>query len=300
MKRKKTTTMPNTVFKQQVGNTTVSFVRGGIFSPVVKSPKRPQDDIIFKNHWAKLTILKKYNRITQVHINILDCIMASAAKINKGFVKMNNGEIRLFFEPYAVLKMLEQKGKNYEWLRGKLDDLVSTLIEIETDKNTTHEGMLHFHRWSKTPNPNAIKKTSRFKSGGGYYYVAVINPGFANFFNVEINMNYIKILPYIIRLHNGLLQAFVRFCISHNELNMPFIDVLHNIRAEISDDRQRQRTIKKINDNVELLYDKFKIKLENGIVYHRHADIEGIYFISPETSADKGVGEKKQPESIEK
>ncbi|MHB1546728.1 MAG: hypothetical protein ACYCV8_08750, partial [bacterium] len=145
--------MKNTDFK--ISNTTVSIVRSGIFAPTLKATKTDRD-IIFENNWGKLKILKKYNQLTQTHINILDSIFANAAEIRK----FETGEIGIKFGINKVLKTLGQTGTNYEWLQRKLDDLISTVVEIETKNNVTHEGILHYARWSKTPNPNALKKNT--------------------------------------------------------------------------------------------------------------------------------------------
>jgi hypothetical protein len=275
--------MNNLEFKnknEKYGNTTISFIRCAIFAPTLKSVKNK--DIIFENAWGKLKILKRYNKLTQMHINVLDAIMDNKAVI----IKLPNGEIAVKFIPYAVLKMLgQEKNKNYKWLQQKLDDLISTVIEVETKDNVTHEGILHKARWSKTKILNFNTQNVGLKGNQehfGYYYVIVFNAEFAKFFDIEINLNYKKILPDIINIKSGILQAFVRFCISHNELNMTLDDVLKNIRAfDGITERQRQRIKKGIKYNIALLWDKFKIRIkENGIVMHDHNDIDGVYFLN--------------------
>ncbi|MCL4428136.1 MAG: hypothetical protein M1276_03975 [Deltaproteobacteria bacterium] len=282
--------MKNTDFK--ISNTTVSIVRSGIFAPTLKATKTDRD-IIFENNWGKLKILKKYNQLTQTHINILDSIFANAAEIRK----FETGEIGIKFGINKVLKTLGQTGTNYEWLQRKLDDLISTVVEIETKNNVTHEGILHYARWSKTPNPNALKKNTSglkyYKKGScGYYYSIVFNTEFTRFFDIEINLNYLKILPEILNLKSGVLQAFVRFCISHNELNMQLSEILGNIRVlEGATDRRRRQIIKEVKDNAALLYEKFKIKIDkNNIVKYKHKNATGIYFLAP--------GKDKKKETI--
>ena len=263
-------------------NTTISVVRSGIFAPTRKAVKTDKD-IVFENHWGKLKILKKYNQLTQTHVNILDSIFAHAAEI----IRIGEtGEVAIKFEISKVLKTLGQSGTNYEWFQEKLDDLISTVIEIETKNNIVHEGILHYARWSKTPNPNSQKFNASNlrnykKESSGYYYSIVFNAGFTRFFDIETNLNYLEILPDILNLKSGVLQACVRFCISHNELNMNLSEVLRNIRAlDGATDRRRRQIIKEIKDNAALLRKNFKIEIDkNNVVKYRHQKTAGIYFL---------------------
>ena len=260
-------------------NTTVSIVRSAMFAPTLKRNKNKGQDIVFKNNWASLKIPAKYNHLTQVHLNILDLMFANAKEI----IKLKNGEIIIKFSVWKILKALGQDGYNYKWLKDKLDDLQTTLTVLKTKDYELHETVLHFHKWTKTVNPDSPK--SCFTDDYGKLYGVCLNSSFVKFFDIDVNLSYIKILPDILSLKSGVLQAFVRFCISHNKLNMKLIDILTSIRAfdDNITNRTKERILKKINDNANILFNKFQIKIENGIVYYDHSNTDKVYFLTNHT-----------------
>lgn len=261
-------------------NTTVSIVRSAMFAPTLKRNKNKGQDIIFRNNWAELKISGKYNNLTQTHLNILDLMFANAKEI----IKLINGELVIKFSVWKILKALGQNGYNYQWLKDKLDDLQTTLTVLKTKDYELHETVLHFHKWTKTPNPDSPKNCLNNNDYGKLYGVC-FNSSFVKFFGIDINLNYIQILPDILSLKTGVLQAFVRFIISHDKLNMKLADVLLNIRAidNTITKRAEQYIFKNIYDNKNILLEKFKIKIENGIVYYDHSDTDKVYFLTNHT-----------------
>ena len=251
-----------------------------MFTPTIKRNKSKGQDITFQNQWASLKIPAKYNHLTQVHLNILDLIFANATET----LKLQNGELVVKFSVWKILKALGQMGYNYEWLKDKLDDLQTTLTILKTKNYELHETILHFHKWTKTANPDSPKNCFNNDNYGKLYGVC-FNSSFVKFFDIDVNLSYIKILPDILSLKSGVLQAFVRFVISHDKLNMKLIDVLMSIRA--FDDnittRTKERILKKINDNANILFSKFQIKIENGIVYYDHSNTDKVYFLNNHT-----------------
>jgi hypothetical protein len=263
----------------KTGNTTVSVVRSAMFAPTLKRNRNKGQDIIFQNSWASLKVPSKYNHLTQTHLNILDLIFANATES----IKLLNGELVLKFNVWKILKALGQTGYNYEWLKDKLDDLQTTLTILKTKDYELHETIIHFHKWTKTPNDNIQKKGfTKDKNEFGNLYGVCFNSSFVKFFNIDVNLNYVKILPDILALPSGVLQAFVRFCISHDKLNMKLTDILINIRAidNIISERTKERIIKGINDNSNILFEKFKIQIKDGIVYYDHSNADSIYFLT--------------------
>ena len=260
-------------------NTTVSIVRSAMFAPTLKRNKNKGQDIVFKNNWASLKIPAKYNHLTQTHLNILDLIFANATET----LKLQNDELVVKFSVWKILKELGQSGQNYEWLKDKLDDLQTTLTILKTKDYELHETVLHFHKWTKTPNINAQK--NGFANKFGNLYGVCFNSSFVKFFDIDVNLSYIKILPDILSLKSGILQAFVRFVISHDKLNMKLSDVLLNIRAinNTITKRAEQYIFKNIYDNKNILLEKFKIKIENNIVYYDHSDTDKVYFLTNHT-----------------
>jgi len=270
--------------KKTVATTTVHQCRGGLFLPVKEFSRHFSGiDKPFENQWGRITLKKC--RLTQIHQNILESIIVSAEQIRK----LPDGRIAFLYSPARILRFMGVSSKNHTWLYDKLSDLLTTEIEIETDTFRTSGTLLFEKSESKVSIPGRFLPSGK---GDGIrvatrYQLVVFHPFFSRLFDVDVALHYQLLLPEILKLGHAVTQAVVRFCLSHDALNMSLSEVLTALGAisNITPERTRRRIVKHIRDEAETLKSKFGIhirKMEdghNGIFYRKHPK---VWFESPE------------------
>ncbi len=276
-------TRSQTGVKQTTATTTVHQCRGGLFLPVKGFSRHFSGiDKPFENQWGRITLKKC--RLTQTHQNILESIIVSAEQVRK----LSDGRIAFLYSPARILRFMGVSSKNHAWLYDKLSDLLTTEIEIEAATFRASGTILFEKAESKVAIPGRSLPSGK---GDGArieprYQLVVFHPFFSRLFDVDVALHYQRLLPDILELKHSVTQAVVRFCLSHDVLNMALDDVLAALGAisHVTPERTRRRIVKHIRDEAETLKKNFGIDIrkmedgQHGIFYRKHPK---VWFKSP-------------------
>ena len=257
-------------------STTARQCRGGVFLPFSKFRNKEPDKtiIVTENQWGKVTL--KRCRLTQTHQNILEAILANADEIREA----PDGRIGVRYSPGKVLKYLGVKTNNYSWLYDQLDDMLTTIIEIETTEWRAKGSMLYIAHDSKAgmgrmiPGKDGRRTEARFQT-------VIFHQFFKRLRLVDAAVHYQTLLPEILKLKHAVTQALVRFCLSHDQVNMGLADILTALGAirEETPLRTRQHISKQVRDEEGALDRDFGIsirKMEDGrkgVFYKKHPKV---------------------------
>ena len=226
----------------------------------------------------------KRGRLTQTHQNILDSIIVNAEATRK----LPDGKLAFLYSPAKVLRYMGITPKHHSWLYDKLSDFI-TEIEIETDTFRKSGSLLYQKGESKVPIP---RRSLPGKEKGDErtqpcYQLVVFHPFFSCLFDVDVAIHYRGLLPAILKLKRAVTQAVVRFCLSHDRVNMALLDILTALGVMNKDTpaRTRRHIIKQVRDEIEALEKDFGIELRKmadgreGVFYQKHPK---VWFESPE------------------
>ncbi len=269
--------------------TTVHQCRGGPFLPVSQVPNGFKGrDFRFSNQWGTCVVRDSF--LTQTHYNIIDAIFDNS-KLTKS---APDGQILVAFSPYEVLAAIGHKHKtHHNWLDERLEDLRKVRVNIEINGLKITGGIVRKHAKSLLDNEDAQRRGG-FAETAKYWYV-VFESEYSRFFLHDVKVHYQALLTEIFRLKHGVTQALVRFCLSHDQVNMALDDVLlaigafAKIRPENEDNpeeitiatplRTQQRIRKSVKDEVEVLKRDFGIGIrqmadgQEGVFYKKHPKV---------------------------
>jgi len=256
--------------------TTARQCRGGVFLPFAKLPKGEPDStiVVTENQWGKVTL--KRCRLTQTHQNILESILVTADDIREA----PDGRIGVRYSLGKVLKCLGIKTKNYDWFYAQFDDMHSTIIEIETKEWRAKGSMIYMTHESKLGMGRMIPRKDGQRTEV-HYQTVIFHPFFKHLRMVDVAVHYQALLSEILRLKRAVTQAVVRFCLTHNQVNMPLDDILTALGAikENTPIRTRQQIKKNVREEREILERDFGIvirKMEDGregVFYLKHSKV---------------------------
>ena len=276
---------------------TVNQCRGGPFLPVSQVPSGFKAHFFdFSNQWGKCTVRDCH--LTEIHQDILDAII-----VNSRLTKISpDGRILVVFSPYQILKTIGHKQKNnHHWLDEKLDDMRKVRVDTELNGWRITSGILNDHAKSLIENEEA-RKRGGFAGDSKYWYIIIDNK-YAKFFIHDMKLHYQALLPEILSMKHAVTKKLVRFCLSHDRVNMTLDDILIAIgafdRVKKEDEEEpgqitivtplrTQRQIrKKVRDEAEALERDFGIEIRKmedgreGVFYQKHPK---VWFESPEKS----------------
>ena len=270
-------------FPKSLATTTVHQCRGGPFLPVGQVPAGFKGrDLVFENRWGRCTVRKC--ALTQTHQDIIDVIRKNAVLTKTA----PDGQILAVFSPYTVLKDLGDKGTNHSWLNKKIEELETVRIDTEVRGWRITSGIVRKHAKSLLDNEEAQRRGG-IAEDAKYWYV-IFEAEYCNFFLFDVKLHYQELLPEIVGLKKAIAKALVRFCLSHDQINMALADILISLGA-IKDNtpaRTRQRITKHVRDEAEALERDFGIQIrkmedgQEGIFYRKHPKVG---FESPEKIA---------------
>ena len=268
---------------------TVNQCRGGPFLPVSQVPKGFKGRTFnFSNQWGKCMVRDCF--LTQTHQNILDAIFD-----NSRLTKVApDGQILVVFSPYEILSSIGHKRKrNHKWLDDRLEDLRKTRVDIEVNGVPVTGGIVRKHAKSRMDNEEAQRRGGIAKNAK--YWAVIFESEYSRFFLHDVKLHYQALLPEIFRLKHGVTQALVRFCLSHDRVNMALDDVLLALGAfdcikpedkpepgliTIVTPVRTQRQIRKnIRDESEALKRDFGIEIRKmedgweGVFYKKHPKV---------------------------
>lgn len=224
--------------------TTASELRTGIFAPIdkISANSKTYKDFV-SNHrkrsietsWGKTII--KGNILTQTHRDLLDCIIAGAKEIKE----LEGGAIAVYFSTTQVLQSYSGKtNTNTRWLKDKLDEIQNSSIEFKQKDSTDYYSfsIIDSHAYSTKHNSFGL----------------ILTPAYRKFFEEQLTINYRKELPKLLQVKSALLRSIIRFFWSHSVgSNMEIENLLITIGFPLESIRMRQKAIKEIKDNTELL-----------------------------------------------
>lgn len=268
--------------RRLTAQTTVSQWRLPLFKGVKRTDKKDINNqiILSFNHG---TCMVKHAILTQTHRNIIDAIFT--VKEKKQF--SNEGDLTVFFNPVKLFKLLGINSKHHhEWLKEKLDEMRIPILMIHAPhmQRKVHSVIASEHGYPDElgfPNYDAFVR-EKWKFNEGMLYAIRFTRSYMRLFFIDLPMelNY-DIIKKIISYESGILQAFIRFCLTHRKLKTGLDLILRSINV-ITENTSRQcgKNIKhKIMNKAKQLDEDFGIKIENGIVsYSQHS---GIFIDEP-------------------
>ncbi len=231
--------------------TTANELRTGIFAPIdkISANSKTYKDFIENNRkrsletsWGKTII--KGNILTQTHRDLLDCIIAGAKEIKE----LKGGAIAVYFSTTDILKSYSGKiNTNTKWLKDKLDEIQNSSIEFKQNNTKDYYSfsIIDSHAFSEKHNSFGL----------------VLTPAYRKFFEEQLTVNYKKELPKLLQVKSALLKAIIRFFWTHaTGSNMDIENLLQTVGFPLESIRMKQKAIKEIKDNVDLL-------AEYGIIF---------------------------------
>ena len=251
--------------------TTVNELRTGIFAPIdkISANSKTYKDFIKNNRkrtittsWGKTII--KGNILTQTHRDLLDCILANYKEIKK----LKSGGIAVYFSTTDILKSYSgKKNTNTKWLKDKLDEIQNSSIEFVSNESKDYYSfnILEAHAYSSKHNSFGLIITASYK----------------NFFEEQLTINYKKDLPKLLKIKSALLKAVIRFFWTHSvSSTMNIISLLETIGFPLESIRMKQKAIKEIKDNADILKEYgiiFEPKLK--LIYRKSSFENNITFM---------------------
>ena len=251
--------------------TTANELRTGIFAPIdkISANSKTYKDFIANNRkrsletsWGKTIV--KGNILTQTHRDLLDCIIAGAKEIKE----LEGGGIAVYFSTTDILKSYSGKvNTNTKWLKDKLDEIQNSSIEFKQNKTQDYYSfsIIDSHAYS-----------TKHSSFG-----LVLTPAYRKFFEEQLTVNYKKELPKLLKVKSALLRSIIRFFWSHSTgSNMDIENLLKTVGFPLESIRMKQKAIKEIKDNTDLL-EEYGIIFEpkSKLIYRKTSFENSITFI---------------------
>lgn len=265
--------------------TTANELRTGIFAPIdkISANSKTYKDFIENNRkrsletsWGKTII--KGNILTQTHRDLLDCIIAGAKEIKE----LEGGAIAVYFSTTDILKSYSGKANtNTKWLKDKLDEIQNSSIEFKQNNSKDYYSfsIIDSHAFSTKHNSFGL----------------VLTPAYRKFFEEQLTINYKKELPKLLQVKSALLKAIIRFFWSHSSgSNMDIEKLLQTVGFPLESIRMRQKAIKEIKDNVNLL-SEYGIIFEpkSKLIYRKSSFENSITFMKGRPSTTVLIEDKE-------
>lgn len=257
--------------------TTVSELRTGIFAPIdkISANSKTYKDFLQNNRkrsietsWGKTIV--KGNILTQTHRDLLDCIIADAKEVKE----LEGGGIAVYFSTTDVLKSYSGKqNSNTKWLKDKLDEIQNSSIEFKRKENDDYYSF-------------SIIDSHAYSTKHGSFGL-IITPAYRKFFEEQLTINYKKELPKLLQVKSALLKAIIRFFWTHSiNSNMEIENLLKTIGFPLESVRMKQKAIKEIKDNSELLKDYGIIfEPKSKLIYRKNSFENEITFMGAVTES---------------
>jgi len=265
--------------------TTANELRTGIFAPIdkISANSKTYKDFIANNRkrvietsWGKTIV--KGNILTQTHRDLLDCIIAGAKEVRE----LEGGSIAVYFSTTDILKSYSGKlNTNTKWLKDKLDEIQNSSIEFKQKNSEDYYSfsIIDSHAYSSSHTSFGL----------------VLSTAYRKFFEEQLTVNYKKELPKLLKVKSALLKSIIRFFWTHsNGSNMDIQNLLKTVGFPIESTRMRQKAIKEIKDNVELLL-KYGIIFEpkSKLIYRKDSFENNITFIKGKAIAKELISDKE-------
>jgi len=284
-KKKQLTLEFDVIQKFEKTITTANELRTGIFAPIdkISANSKTYKDFIENNRkrtietsWGKTIV--KGNILTQTHRDLLDCILADAKVIKE----LEGGAIAVYFSTTQILKSYSGKvNTNTKWLKDKLDEIQNSSIEFKQNNSQDYYSfsIIDSHAFSTKHNSFGLILTSAYRK----------------FFEEQLTINYKKELPKLLKVKSALLRSIIRFFWSHSVgSNMDIENLLRTVGFPLESIRMRQKAIKEIKDNIELLAD-YGIVFEpkSKLIYRKGSFENSITFMKGKEKENTQIEDKE-------
>lgn len=204
------------VSKLERSNVSVSELRTGLWAPIEKISST---SLIYKNFiknkrsraistkWGR--VLVTGNILTQVHRDLLDCIIAAADNIEE----IQDGGIAVYFNESSALKRYGNKASsNHTWLRTKIREIRNTSIEMEDKKGK-------YYAFQIIEEDGGIAETGEYK--------LVFSAKYRQYIEGQLTIGYLDELDKLLTIQSALLKSIIRFFWTHKDAwRMPVDDLL--------------------------------------------------------------------------
>lgn len=231
------------VTKFEKTNVSVSELRIGLWAPIEKVSST---SLIYKNFiknkrsraiqttWGK--VLVTGNILTQVHRDLIDCIIASAESTEE----TSDGGVAVYFNESNALRKYGNKSiSNHTWLRSKIREIRNTSIEME-DKNKK------YYAFQIIEEDGGIPETGEFK--------IVFSAKYRQYIESQLTIGYLNELDKLLTINSALMKAIIRFFWTHKDAWRMDIDDLLLTVGYPSDSAQAIRSAKReIESNIDKL-----------------------------------------------
>jgi hypothetical protein len=255
-------------------NVSVSELRTGLWAPIEKISST---SLIYKNFiknkrsraiqtsWGR--VLVTGNILTQVHRDLIDCIIASADKTEE----MKDGGVAVYFnESNALRKYGNKSTSNHTWLRSKIREIRNTSIEIEDKK-------AKYYAFQIIEEDGAIKETGEFK--------IVFSAKYRQYIESQLTIGYLNELDKLLTIDSALLKAIIRFFWTHKDAWRMGIDDLLITVGYPTDSAQAIRAAKReIEANIDRLSEFGIYAGEEEYFEGKRRKIKKLLYRKPEDS----------------
>lgn len=246
--------------------------------------------------------------------------MAMAMAVEKRIFKETGG-MAVLFDAYEVKKALGYEGgSGHKRFIGKILELRLAGLRVHSNRTgrTRESGIIDSHSYDESPTQNLTKnrkwmlgyepkegenqqktkeKLKNMAKGGMALYEICISPNYMQFFNEELRVHYDSLVPEILRISDGTIQAIIPFFLTHSN-NCRFsirqvIEIIGGIEEGMA-----KSTVSEIMSKPE----KFKTELENfgifvegeTIRYERHPKV--FFTNPPESNTGAVIDAEQEPE----
>lgn len=262
------------VSKMERSNVAVSELRTGLWAPIEKISST---SLIYKNFvknkrsraisttWGR--VLVTGNILTQVHRDILDCIIAEADNIEENL----DGSVAVFFNESTVLKKYgNEAGSNHTWLRTKIREIRNTSIEME-DKNKK------YYAFQIIEEDGAIPSTGEFK--------IVFSSKYRQYIESQLTIGYIDELDKLLTMPSALLKAIIRFFWTHKDAwKMEIKELIATVGYPQDSDQAIRAARREVEAHLELL-EEFGIYVsEEEVTESGRKKLKKLLYKKPENS----------------
>lgn len=209
-------------------------------STILKAFRENDNRMIVETSWGKCEIRGR-TLLTQVHRDILDCIMSYSKDIRP----YNEDEILVLFSQTRILDEYSVKTgtvkKNTVWLKEKIQEIRDVTINpLDGEKITADYNIIR----------SVIDASSQYGSFG-----IILDRRYIEAFRRDLTINYEKILPDLLKVKNPAFQSIIRWYMTHSKEMKHKLDTVLRSIAFPMDSPQMVRKIKKeLREGREVFY----------------------------------------------
>lgn len=256
-------------------------------SVILKRFRENGNRIVIETGWGKCEIRGR-TLLTQVHFDILDCIMTYKA----GMQHLNDDETLVLFSQTRILNEYSAKTgtskKNTVWLREKIQEIRDTVI------NPLNESK--FRQDYNIVRSIIDASESEYESFG-----LILDRRYIDFFRKDLTINYDKILPDLLRVKKPVFKSIIRWFLTHKKYCRYSLDVVLRSIAYPMDSAQMLRKLKKELKDEKEVFLRFGIEYDaqsKMFIYHGNESVNFIPSLTAPTPKQKEISEQRTDEDV--